>query len=118
MQNLFRKYGQYFYLLLAIVGGGLTFYYAIAGSIAHNGNFNISEFIGSTWIDNLYAKSITLDFWTGAVAGTFFMLVEGLRLKIKRLWLYILLTFLIAFAFAFPFFLFIRHNSINKKNRY
>jgi Terpene cyclase DEP1 len=118
MQNLLTKYGQYFYLFLAIIGGGFTFYYAIKGSVIHHGNFSITEFISSTWIDNMYAKSITLDFWTGAIAGTFFMMVEGLRLKIKRLWLYILFTFLIAFAFAFPLFLFVRHNAINKKNRY
>jgi hypothetical protein len=99
---------HYFYLLLAIIGGGMTFYYTLLGIQAHNGHFDSMEFIKSTWIDNYYAKSLTLDFWTGAVAGTFFMIVEGVRLKMKRIWLYPILTVFVAFAFGFPLFLFMR----------
>ena len=99
---------HYFYLLLALIGGGFTYYYAIIGVQANGGNFDGMAFITSTWIDNYYAKSLTLDFWTGAIAGTFFILMEGIRLKIKRVWLYLFLTVFIAFAFAFPLFLFVR----------
>jgi Terpene cyclase DEP1 len=101
---------HYFYLLLSIVGGGYTYYYIILGVIAHKGNFDTLEFISSTWVDSFYAKSLTLDFWTGAISGTSFMLFEGIRLKMKRLWLYLFLTFFIAFAFAFPLFLFMRES--------
>ncbi len=104
---------HYFYLLLAIIGGGMTFYYIILGIIDHNGNFDSMEFIRSTWVDNNYAKSLTLDFWTGAIAGTFFILVEGLRLGMKRIWIYIVLTIFIAFAFGFPLFLFMRAVHLN-----
>jgi hypothetical protein len=107
---------HYLYLLLAIIGGGFTFYYVMKGTIAHNGHFSIPEFVLSTWTENFYAKSITLDFWTGASAGTIFILIEGIRLKIKRFWIFIICTFLIGFAFAFPLFLFFRQLLINKKN--
>lgn len=99
---------HYLYLLLTILGGGITFYFAMLGIIENKGNFDSIEFITSTWTDNYYAKSLTFDFWTGTIAGTFFILVEGLRLKMKRIWLYLLLTVGVAYAFGFPLFLFMR----------
>jgi Terpene cyclase DEP1 len=103
---------HYFYLLLAIAGGGWTFFCALKGVQQHNNNFDIGEFIASTWTNDFYARSITLDFWTGAIAGTFFILVEGIRLKMKRIWLYLLLTVLVAFAFSLPLFLFMRERQL------
>lgn len=99
---------HYFYLLLTLLGGGITFYFAVLGIIEHKGKFDSIEFITSTWLNNNYAKSLTLDFWTGAIAGTFFILLEGFRLKMKRIWLYLFLTVFVAFAFGFPLFLFLR----------
>lgn len=107
---------HYFYLLLSLVGGGLTFYFVLLGIIDHDGNFNTVEFIKSTWIENYYAKSLTMDFWTGTIAGTFFMLAEGIRLKMKRIWLYLFVTVFIAFAFGFPLFLFMRAQQMKKIN--
>ncbi|OYU95932.1 MAG: hypothetical protein CFE21_05830 [Bacteroidetes bacterium B1(2017)] len=99
---------HFFYLFLAILGGGFTFYFALLGILEHKGNFDSIDFIKSTWVDSKYAKSITFDFWTGTIAGTFFILIEGLRLKIKRIWVYLLLTVFIGYAFGFPLFLFVR----------
>ena len=106
---------HYFYLLLTVLGGGLTFYFVVLGIIEHKGEFDSIEFITSTWTESYYAKSLTFDFWTGAIAGTFFILVEGLRLKMKRIWLYILLTICIAFAFGFPLFLYMRELYLRKQ---
>ena len=97
-----------------VFGGGFTFYYAILGIMEHNGHFDSQEFIISTWTDNLYAKSITFDFWTGVIAGTFFILIEGIRLKMKKIWIYLFLTICIAFAFGFPLFLFMRELKLKK----
>lgn len=108
------NYKHYFYLLLTLFGGGSTFYFAILGIIEKNGVFNSIDFITSTWIDNYYAKSVSFDFWTGTIAGTFFILVEGIRLKIKRIWLYLILTIFVAYAFGFPLFLFIRELKLKK----
>lgn len=107
---------HYFYLLLTLIGGGFTFYYAMLGVIEHKGKFDSIEFITSTWTNNYYAKSLTLDFWTGAIAGTFFIVLEGFRLKMKRIWLYIILTIFVAFAFGFPLFLYIRELHLKRKS--
>jgi hypothetical protein len=106
---------HYFYLILTILGGGLTFYFVLLGIIENKGHFDSIEFITSTWIDNYYAKSLTFDFWTGTIAGTFFILVEGIRLKMKTIWLYLLLTVCIAYAIGFPLFLFIRELKLRKQ---
>ena len=106
------KNAHYLYLVLSLVGGGITVSYVFIGMQENNGNFDVLNFIQSTWTSNPYAKSLTFDFWTGAIAGTFFMLVEGLRIKIKYLYLYLMATVLIGFAFAFPLFLFFRHRKL------
>jgi hypothetical protein len=108
---------HYFYLLLTLVGGGFTFYFVLLGIIEHNGKFDSIEFISSTWIDNYYAKSLSLDFWTGTIAGTFFIIMEGLRLKMKRIWLYLVLTVFVAYAFGFPLFLFMRELQLKKSKQ-
>jgi hypothetical protein len=106
---------HYFYLLLTILGGGITFYFMVLGVVEQKGEFDSIEFITSTWTDNYYAKSLTFDFWTGAIAGTFFMSVEGIRLKMKKIWLYPILTVFVAFAFGFPLFLFLRELQLRKQ---
>jgi hypothetical protein len=111
----YLKNKHYFYLFLSFLGGGLTFYFAILGIIEHKGKFDSIEFITSTWTENYYAKSLTLDFWTGTIAGTFLILVEGIRLKIKRIWLYLFLTIFVAFAFGFPLFLYIRELHLRRQ---
>ena len=116
MKTIKENY-HYIYLLLSIIGGGFTFYFVMIGVTQNNGQFNVLEFVKSTWLDNAYAKSITLDFWTGASAGTLFMVFEGMRLKMKRYWLYIVCTFLVGFAFAFPLFLFVRAQFYINKTR-
>lgn len=102
----------YFYLLLSVVGGSLTFYFVWLGMQEQQGHFDVNQFIQSTWT-SYYAKSITFDFWTGTTAGSIFMVVEGYRLQMKKWWIFIVLTFLIGYAFAFPLFLFFRHKIIN-----
>ena len=102
-----------FYLLLSLFGGFFTYYFVILGVIENKGSFDVLEFIGSTWTTSFYAKSITLDFWTTALAAALFMVVECKRLKMKNVWLYLFLTFFIAFAFAFPMFLYFRQKYLN-----
>ena len=106
------KNAHYLYLVLSLVGGGFTAYFVFLGVQENQGNFDVVDFVKSTWTLNPYAKSLSCDFWTGATAGTLYMLVEGLRIKIKYLYFYLLATVLIGFAFAFPLFLFVRHRQL------
>lgn len=104
---------KYIYFVLALAGGGYTYYELFLGLQENAFQFNILNFVKSTWISNdHYSRSITLDFWTSAIAGSIFVLSEGIRLKMKFIWLYIIAIFLIAFAFAFPLFLFMREKHI------
>jgi hypothetical protein len=87
----------------------LPFQLNIAKNLTNHYIYKLSKKASTfTWTDNYYAKSLSLDFWTGTIAGTFFILVEGLRLKMKCIWLYLFLTVCIAYAFGFPLFLFMR----------
>lgn len=60
-------------------------------------------------------SSFTADLMIGASAATLFIVSEGRRLKMKRIWLYVLLTFTVAFAFSLPLFLFIREKHLQRK---
>jgi hypothetical protein len=100
---------HFLYLALSFFGGAITFYLMLKGTLANGGAFNVIDFIQSTWVDNFYAKSLTFDFWTGAIAGTLFVMLEGIRLKMNLWWVYVLFIVLIGFAFGFPLFLFVRH---------
>jgi succinate dehydrogenase hydrophobic anchor subunit len=56
----------------------------------------------------------SLDLLIGGVAGMAFIIIEGRRLKMRRLWLYIALAFVTAFAFVFPLFLGFRSLRLDK----
>jgi hypothetical protein len=60
----------------------------------------------------LYANgataSITNDILLYALAGCIFMVMEGRRLHMRHIWVYILLSFLIAVSVIFPLFLIAR----------
>lgn len=107
MQSFTRIF-PFLYLLLAIVGGSLTFYFILEGMHENHWLFDGLAFIKSTWTPDNYARSLTIDFWTGAVTGVLFMLAEGYRLKMKRVWMYVAITILIGFATGFPLFLYMR----------
>ncbi len=49
--------------------------------------------------------SISIDLGVAAVAGVVLLLVEGRRLGMRFLWVYVVLALVTAFAFAFPLFL-------------
>lgn len=50
----------------------------------------------------------TVDLLAVALAATVFMVVEGRRLRMPWLWVYVLLVFTVAVSVAFPLFLFAR----------
>jgi hypothetical protein len=104
------------YLALAVFGGFYTYYLVMLGVVENNFTFSVVDFIQSTWSGNYYAKSITLDLLTTAVAGSVFIVAEGIRLGMKRIWVFILLTLLVAFAFGFPLFLFFRQRQVHKNS--
>lgn len=53
-------------------------------------------------------SSITTDLLVVAIAAVAFMVVEGRRVGMRRVWILVLLAPLVALAFAFPLFLALR----------
>lgn len=59
------------------------------------------------------AAFVTIDLLAVAAAALVFMVVESRRLRLPRLWLYLLLTFTVAISVAFPLFLVERQRRVN-----
>ena len=59
----------------------------------------------------------SLDLLIGGTAGMAFIVIEGRRLKMRFLWVYIAAAFVTAFAFVFPLFLGLRSLRLAKLER-
>jgi hypothetical protein len=64
---------------------------------------------------NHASSSLTNDLWFIGLAAIVFMVVESRRLGIKRVWIYIVLSFAIAVSFAFPLFLLARELKLSER---
>jgi hypothetical protein len=106
---------MWFYLICAIAGAIVPMYF-IVQYIRTGQTFTPIVWLQAGLTTTL-TKSITFDFLIGSTAITMWMIVEGVRLKMKRLWVYILFTFMIAWAFACPLFLFARERHLETVNR-
>jgi len=107
---------MFFYLLCAVAGMIVPWYYNLQFMMYGDEPFTIRRFIADGMATPL-SSSLTMDFLIGASAAFMWMIVEGIRLKMKRLWLYVIVTFLVAFAFSFPLFLFFRERRLQSNIR-
>lgn len=94
------------YLALAIVGLVGTWTYNVIAILEER------DFLGDWFQGGPAVSSLTTDLLVVAVAAVIFMIVEGRRLRMKRIWLFILAAPLIALAFAFPLFLAFRERAL------
>ncbi|MDX2160564.1 MAG: DUF2834 domain-containing protein [bacterium] len=71
-----------------------------------------------SWYHALYvnaaAASFTNDLLLFAIAGVFFMVVEGRRLHMRFIWVYVLLSGPIAISVMFPLFLIARQITLSR----
>ena len=104
------------YLLLAIAGLVMTWYYNLQFISESQGSFDIAAFVaaGST---NAASKSLSWDLAIACIAGLSWIYFESKRLGLRFFWVYILLAFGIAFAFAFPLFLFVRQGKLEAMDK-
>lgn len=96
------------YLGIAIIGAVSTWSYNLKALAELGDAFTPAAFVRVGFEGSALLGSLASDFWVGSSASLLWMIVEGRRLAIKRLWLYVVLTFAIAWAFALPLFLFTR----------
>lgn len=94
------------YLALAVAGLVGTWTYNVAAILEER------DFLGDWFQGGAAVSSLTTDLLVVAVAAVIFMIVEGRRLRMKRVWLFILAAPLIALAFAFPLFLAFRERAL------
>ena len=101
------------YLLLAIFGLVMTWYYNLQFIEESGGSFDVMEFIaaGAT---NAAAQSLSWDLAIACVTGLIWIYFESKRMGLGYFWVYIILAFCVAFAFAFPLFLFFREGKLDK----
>lgn len=90
------------YLVLAGLGLLGTAWFNIQGVLNPEGSFL------AAWFANPATTSLSIDLLVTASAASIFMILEGRRLGMRLVWLYVLASFVTAVAFTFPLFLAMR----------
>ena len=87
------------YLVLALLG--------LVGTAVANVTSTVQgrDFLGDIARGGPAVSSISVDLAVAAVAGVVLLIVEGRRLGMRFLWVYVVLALVTAFAFSFPLFL-------------
>ena len=103
-----HNYRFWFYLLVSLVG--LITAMIFNGIASAEGADYLSAWFGSPvdWV-------LSLDLLVVGIAGSAFIIFEGRRLGMKKLWLYIVVSGVTAFAFTFPLFLAMRERALSRR---
>lgn len=99
------------YLLLAIAGLLIPWYFNIQFMQAYDGAFDLGQFMADS-SGNAASQSLSWDLAIACIAGSCWIFFESRRLGMRFFWVYILLAMGIAYAFAFPLFLFMRQGKL------
>jgi succinate dehydrogenase hydrophobic anchor subunit len=105
-----QRRNAYFFFVISAVG--LVTAWTFNGLAVMRGENYLADGFTSN-VDWVYS----LDLLIGGISGMAFIIIEGRRLKMRRLWLYIALSFITAFAFVFPFFLGFRALKLDQLDR-
>jgi lysylphosphatidylglycerol synthetase-like protein (DUF2156 family) len=96
------------YLVLAGIGLLGTWAYNVIAILESR------DYLGDWFGSGPSVSSLTTDLLVVAIAAVIFMIVEGRRLRMRRIWLYLLAVPLLALAFAFPLFLAFRERALQR----
>jgi predicted alpha/beta superfamily hydrolase len=103
-----RRSNAIFFFALAAVGLATAWYFN-----------SIAVMRGENYITDGFTSNVdwvySLDLLIGGTAGMAFIIIEGRRLKMRYLLLYIAAAFVTAFAFVFPLFLAMRELALHKR---
>ena len=94
------------YALIALLALPATWINNIAFMSQPNNSF--MDFVNAAYV-NAAAASLSNDLLFVAIAASMFMVIEGQRIGIRYLWLYIIFSALVAISVTFPLFLLARH---------
>ncbi len=104
---------KYVYLFLCIIGFILPYSQIIPLLI--EGNFGIQFIINQLFI-NRVSTLFAFDLFVTATVFIIFALYEGVKLKIKHLWIPFIATILVGASLGFPLFLYLREINLEKNN--
>jgi hypothetical protein len=99
------------YLMLAVAGVVMTWYYNLQYLQESGGSFDFAAFMAAA-ATNAASKSLSWDLTIACLAGLLWIFFESRRLGLRFFWIYIILAFGVAYAFAFPLFLFVRQGKL------
>jgi hypothetical protein len=103
-----RRSNAIFFFVMAAVGLATAWYFN-----------SIAVMRGENYITDGFTSNVdwvySLDLLIGGTAGMAFIIIEGRRLKMRFLLLYIAAAFVTAFAFVFPLFLAMRELTLHKR---
>src|SRR5215510_1770644 len=100
-----------FYLTCALAGAVVPWIFNLEHIRTSSVPFTPANWLAAGMVSPL-SRSITTDFLIGTTPVLVWMVVEGRRLRMKHVWVYVLATFAIAFAFACPLFLSMRERRL------
>jgi len=99
------------YLILAVIGAILPYYFFTSFLIEHGLDLNLI-------LKQLFANQIStffaVDFLISCIVFWVFMFVETKKYRIKEWWICLILTLTVGLSMALPLFLFFRHSYIHK----
>ena len=95
------------YLILSIIG--LVTAWIFNGLAVMN-----NEDYAGAWFGSAVDWVLSADFTVVAIAVVVFMISEARRLKMRRVWLYIVLSGITAMAFTFPLFMAMRERKLDQ----
>jgi hypothetical protein len=75
------------------------------------GSGSLGDFLDATVTGNA-ATFLSIDLLAVATAATVFMVVDGRRTGVRRLWVYVVLVFAVAISVAFPLYLIARTRTL------
>ena len=105
---------MWIYLIFSILGFVIPWYFNWQFMLTGE-TFTPQKFLAAGMVSPL-ASSLTTDFMICASALFTFIIIESKRLKMKRMWIVYLSTFLIAIAFAAPLFLLMRELKLRENS--
>jgi len=102
------------FLVLALSGLTVPWYFNFQFMHAHGGRFDLMTFLAAGFA-NPAVSSLSSDLLVACLAFLFWLPFEARRVGMRHWWIYLLLTFSIAFAFALPLFLYMRERHLQQQ---
>src|SRR5262245_50788627 len=103
---------KWIYLIAALVGTVLPLWFFIPFLMDHGLD---AQLVTSQLFANQISSGFAMDILVSALILWLFVLVEGRRLLMRQLWIYVICTLLVGVSLAFPLFLFFRQRQIESE---